>query len=273
MFSETNATILVIDDASESLRLLSVLLQPTYRVLAATSGTTSLRIAGCHPKPELILVDVIMPDMNGFEGITQLRNDPATQDIPVIFLTAMTCAEEHDLQLGVADYITQPIRPLLVLFRVNTQLEAKRAHDGIIDLLTRSAPLHDIGKAGIPDHILSKLGKLMTDEWVVMQTQAKLSRDAIEQAKRDIETRLAFLSATKKITHWRHEKWDGSGYPDNLADNAIPVSARLMAVFDTLSSLRSYKRAIPFKKARDNIAAERGKHLEATLIAHPRWTN
>ena len=132
-----------------------------------------------------------------------------------------------------------------------------------------------------------------------MQTHAKLGSDAIEQAERDIETPMAFLSSAKEIAHWHHEKWDGSGYPDGLAGNAIPVSARLMAVadvFDALISARPYKPAIPFKKARDIIAAERGKHfdpdlvdaflegfndfvaiakqyLDAALIAHPRWTN
>ena len=380
MSSETSATILIIDDASESLRLLSELLQPIYRVLAATSGTAGLRIAGNQPKPDLILLDVMMPDMDGFEVITHLRNDPDTQDIPVIFLTAMTniSDEERGLQLGAADYITKPISPPLVLARINTQLEAKRARDwmkdqeatlkaqvalrmkennliqrisiralahlaeirdpetgnhilrtqgyvqrlatglarhprfaatlteGYIDMLARSAPLHDIGKVGIPDHILLKPGRLSTDEWVIMQTHAKLGSDAIEQAERDIKqaeldlkTRMVFLSTAKEIAHWHHEKWDGSGYPDGLAENAIPVSARLMAVadvFDALISPRSYKPAIPFKKARDIIAAERGKHfdpdlvdaflegfddfvaiakqhLDAALIASPRWTN
>ncbi|MEI6335968.1 MAG: two-component system response regulator [Methylococcaceae bacterium] len=380
MFSETNTTLLIIDDASENLRLLSELLQPTYRVLAATSGAAGLRIAGNPPKPDLILLDVMMPDMDGFEVITQLRNDPDTQDIPVIFLTAMTDTndEERGLQLGAADYITKPISPPLVLARVNTQLEAKRARDWMknqntileaevaqrmkennliqrisiralahlaeirdpetgnhilrtqgyvqrlatglarhphfaatltesyIDMLAQSAPLHDIGKVGIPDHILLKPGKLTADEWAIMQTHAKLGSDAIEQAERDIkqadldlDTHMVFLTSAKEIAHWHHEKWDGSGYPDGLAGNAIPVSARLMAVadvFDALISARPYKPAIPFKKARDIIAAERGKHfdpdlvdaflegfddfvaiakqyLDAALIAHPRWTN
>ena len=130
MSSETNATILIIDDASESLSILSELLQPTYRVLATTSGTAGLRIASNQPKPDLILLDVMMPDMDGFEVITHLRNDPDTQDIPVIFLTAMTDTsdEERGLQLGAADYITKPISPPLVLARINTQLEIGRAH-------------------------------------------------------------------------------------------------------------------------------------------------
>ena len=87
--------------------------------------------------------------------------------------------------------------------------------------------MHDIGKVGIPDHILLKPGKLTSDEWTVMKTHAKLGSDAIEQAERDIEMPLAFLALAKEIAHWHHEKWDGSGYPDALAGDAIPVSARL----------------------------------------------
>jgi putative two-component system response regulator len=134
-----------------------------------------------------------------------------------------------------------------------------------IDLLTRSAPLHDIGKVGIPDHILLKPGRLSADEMSIMQTHAKLGSDAIERAERDIEVPLAFLSVAKEIAHWHHEKWDGSGYPDGLAGDAIPVSARLMAaadVFDALISVRVYKPAMSHTEARDIIAAGRGKHFD-----------
>jgi putative two-component system response regulator len=134
-----------------------------------------------------------------------------------------------------------------------------------IDLLARSAPLHDIGKVGIPDHILLKPGKLTSDEWAVMRTHAKLGSDAIEKAELDIETPLPFLSAAKEIAHWHHEKWDGSGYPDGLAGDAIPIAARLMAladVFDALISVRVYKTAMSPAEARDIITDGRGKHFD-----------
>lgn len=339
MIAATNATILIIDDSAENLIVLSELLRPLYRVLAATSGEGGLRVANSLPKPDLILLDVMMPGMDGYTVLARLRDNPATQDIPVVFLTALAAAgdEEHGLQLGAADYITKPITPVVVLARVLTQLQAKQARDWMknqnaaleaevarrmaendltqqvsiralahlaeirdpetgnhilrtqryvqrlatalrqhprfaailseryIDLLARSAPLHDIGKVGIPDHILLKPGKLTPDEWVIMQTHAKLGSDAIERAERDIKTPLAFLSTAKEIAHWHHEKWDGSGYPDGLAGDAIPISARLMTladVFDALISVRPYKTAWSFAQARDFIAAGRGKHFD-----------
>lgn len=124
-------------------------------------------------------------------------------------------------------------------------------------MLSRSAPLHDIGKVGIPDHVLLKPAKLTVEEWEVMRTHAKLGSDAIEEAERDIEQPLAFLTLAKEIAHWHHEKWDGSGYPDGLRGDEIPLSARLMAladVFDALINVRVYKAAMPYDEARALIS-------------------
>jgi putative two-component system response regulator len=339
MTQASKASILIVDDAPENLLVLSELLQLDYRVLAATSGEGCLRVAGSLPKPDLILLDVMMPVMDGYAVLSALRKDPLTQDIPVIFLTALAAPadEEYGLKLGAADYITKPITPPIVLARVRTQLLAKQSRDWLrnqnaaletevqrrmtendltqqvsiralahlaeirdpetgnhilrtqnyvrqlalslqnhprfaatldnryVDLLTRSAPLHDIGKVGIPDHILLKPGKLTAIEWTIMQTHAKLGSDAIELAEHDIQTPLAFLAVAKEIAHWHHEKWDGSGYPDGLSQDAIPMSARLMAVadvFDALISVRVYKPAIAYTQARDIIAAGRGLHFD-----------
>jgi putative two-component system response regulator len=342
MTPSSSATLLIIDDSAENLNVLSELLRPDYRVLAATSGAGGLRVAGYLPKPDLILLDVMMPGMDGYEVLARLRASPGTRDIPVVFLTAMSHAgdEERGLLLGAADYITKPINPTVVQARVRTQLEAKQARDWMkdrnaalegevaqrmaendltqrvsiralahlaetrdqetgnhilrtqayvqrlamrlrqhprfattlneryIDLLSRSAPLHDIGKVGIPDHILLKPGRLTPDEMAIMQTHAKMGCDAIEQAERDIEKPLPFLSLAKEVAHRHHEKWDGSGYPDGLAGDAIPVSARLMAmadVFDALISVRIYKPAISYSEARDIIAAGRGKRFDPDM--------
>ena len=336
------ATLLIVDDAPENLSVLSGLLQPQYRVLAATSGEVCLRVASSQPQPDLILLDVMMPGMDGYAVLALLRENPLTRDIPVMFLTALTGTddEEHGLQLGAADYLTKPIKPAVVLARVRTQLEAKQARDWMrdqnaaleaevarrmtendltqrvsiralahlaetrdpetgnhilrtqgyvhrlamqlrqynrfeavltaryIDLLARSAPLHDVGKVGIPDHILLKPGSLTPDEWVIMRTHAQLGSEAIEQAERDIEMSLEFLALAKEIAHWHHEKWDGSGYPDALAGEDIPLSARLMAladVFDALITPRTYKSALPYHQARDIIASERGKHFDPDM--------
>ncbi|QSA96650.1 two-component system response regulator [Methylococcus sp. EFPC2] len=336
-------TILIVDDAPENLDVLSELLRPYYRVLAATSGKGCLNVARSQPKPDLILLDVMMPDMDGYSVLFRLRENPATRDIPVIFLTALadTEDEERGLEIGAADYIGKPIKPALVLARVRTQLEAKQARDWLkdqnaaleaeivrrmaendvvqlvsiralarlaeirdpetgnhilrtqgyvqrlatrlrehprfaatlndryIDLLTRSAPLHDIGKVGIPDHILLKPGPLTPAEWEIMKTHAQLGADAIEQAERDIEMNLEFLTVAKEITRWHHEKWDGSGYPDGLAGNAIPVSARIMAladVFDALISQRVYKPALSPQQAREIVANGRGRHFDPDMV-------
>ena len=342
MTDEADATVLIVDDAPENLHLLRELLWPLYRVLAANSGEACLRIATRLPQPDLILLDVMMPGMDGHEVLARLRDDPATRDIPVVFITALAHAEdvERGLQLGAADYITKPIQPAVVLARVRTQLQAKQARDGMkdqnaalevevarrmaendltqrvsiralahlaelrdpetgnhllrtqayvqilaqrlrrhprfsalltprhIELLARSAPLHDIGKVGIRDLLLLKPGKLTADEFEVMKTHARLGSEAIERAERDIEVPLDFLFVAKEIAHWHHEKWDGSGYPDGLAGDAIPVSARLMAladVFDALISVRPYKPALSYAQAREVIAAGRGRHFDPDM--------
>ena len=340
---ETPPVILIVDDAAENLLVLSDLLRPQYKVLAATNGEGCLRVAHGPLRPELILLDVMMPGMDGYEVLTRLRDDPLTADIPVIFLTALATIgdEERGLRLGAADYITKPISPAIVLARVRTQLQVKQAadllknqnislereiarrmaendltqqvsiralahlaetrdpetgnhilrtqayvqhlaqtlrrhprfaamlNDQYINLLGRSAPLHDIGKVGIPDHILLKPGKLNAEEWAIMQTHAQLGSEAIERAEADIEMPLDFLSLAKEIARWHHEKWDGSGYPDGLSGEAIPLAARLMAladVFDALISPRVYKPPMSFAEARSIIHEGRGKHFDPDIV-------
>ncbi len=338
MQTDRLSTILTVDDSPENLVILSELLQPIYQVLAATSGERALRIASTTPVPDLILLDVMMQGMNGYQVFEQLRANTLTRHIPVIFITAMNDAESElrGLELGAVDYITKPI----VLARVRTQLELKQARDWLheqnalleaevtrrmadneliqmvgiralahlaetrdpetgnhilrtqgyvrelalrlqdhprfrstlskryIKLLTQSAPLHDIGKVGIPDHILQKPGPLTLAEWEIMKTHSRLGAEAIEQAERDAEQPVAFLDLAKEIARWHHEKWDGSGYPDGLLGDAIPISARLMAVadvFDALISPRVYKAPMAFDNARDIIAAGRGKHFDPDI--------
>lgn len=336
------STILIVDDSPENLTVLSELLQPTYRVRAATTGEKALRIATAAPWPDLILLDVMMPGMDGYQVFTRLRADPGARDIPIIFVTAMNSieAEMQGLEAGAVDYITKPIVPSIVLARVRTQLELKQARDRLkdqndwleaevdrrmrdndliqlvsiralahlaetrdpetgnhilrtqgyvqllatlldqhprfaasidghyIELLARSAPLHDIGKVGIPDAILQKPGGLTPDEWAIMKTHAHIGAEAIEQAEQDAEKPVEFLALAKEIAHWHHEKWDGSGYPDGLAGEAIPLSARLMAiadVFDALITQRVYKPAMSYEQAREIIAAGSGTHFDPDI--------
>lgn len=332
-------TLLIVDDEPANLAVLTHLLRPHYRVRAVNSGSRCLVAVQPLPRPDLILLDVMMPEMDGYEVLARLRADPATRDIPVLFVTALDddVNEERGLALGAADYLTKPIRPGVLLARVRTQLDAKRGRDFLrdqnalldaevarrmreneltqlvsiralahlaetrdpetgnhilrtqgyvhqlatalqrhprfsavltpryIDLLTKSAPLHDIGKVGVPDAILRKPGPLTPEEWAVMKTHAEIGAEAIERAEADIETPVEFLVLAKEIAHWHHEKWDGSGYPFGLAGEAIPLSARLMAladVFDALISVRVYKPAMSYEDARDVIVAGRGRHFD-----------
>jgi len=335
-------TILIVDDAIENLTVLNTLLSPDYQVYAATSGEKALRIAG-NALPDLILLDVMMPGMDGYQVFEQLHADPATQGIPVIFITAMdsTEAQLRGLAVGAVDYITKPIVPPIVLARVRTQLELKSARDRLTDqntwleaeirrrmgeneivqevsiralahlaeirdpetgnhilrtqgyvqllaiqlkghprfahrlddrsisLLVRSAPLHDIGKVGIPDAILLKPGKLTPEEWIIMQTHAELGARAIEQAEQDATRAVDFLALAKEIARGHHEKWDGTGYPDGLSGEVIPISARLMAladVFDALISRRVYKPPMPPAVAQKIILEGRGKHFDPDVV-------
>ncbi|MCX7156506.1 MAG: two-component system response regulator [Rhodocyclales bacterium] len=343
MTEGNSTTLLVVDDNPDNVALLGDLLQADYRVLAATSGRRALEIARDEPRPDLILLDVMMPEMDGFAVLATLRGDIRTRGIPVIFITAMNATqdEEHGLEQGAVDYITKPIRPAIVLARVRTQLELKRARDWLADqnafledeiarrmaenqiiqdvsihalgclaemrdpetgnhirrtqgyvealarslmnhprfaavlseqvvrLLTKSAPLHDIGKVGIPDHILQKPGPLTAEEWAIMQTHARLGAEAIAHAERDAVQPVAFLALAREIANWHHEKWDGSGYPDGLAGDAIPASARLMAladVFDALISPRVYKAPMSIEQAHGIIVEGRGLHFDPDVV-------
>lgn len=333
--------ILLVDDMPENLTVLGDSLQQDYRLRVANSGACALDVARSAPRPELILLDVMMPDMDGFMVLERLKADARTRDIPVIFITALDADadEEKGLELGAVDYIHKPIRPPIVRARVRNQLELKAMRDalqdrnfnlelevqrrireshliqdvsmralaslaetrdnetgnhirrtqgyvevlaqklvphprfaglrppGIIDLIVKAAPLHDIGKVGIPDHILLKPGPLDPAEWTIMKTHTRLGADAIESAliDEDDQAPLAFLHVAMDIAYSHHEKWDGSGYPEGLQGEAIPLAARLMAladVFDALISKRVYKPPMPLDKAVSIIREGRGTHFD-----------
>ena len=342
--STDDEIILIVDDMPENLNVLGELLHGAgYHVKVATNGLTALNLANQQPRPSLILLDVMMPEMDGHEVLRQLRSNINTREIPVIFLTAMNSDEDEERAFGegIADYITKPLKPALALARVRSQLlvrqarrwlqdqnlaleaEVKRrmqendliqavsiralahlaetrdnetgAHiqrtqsyirllatrltdhprfattlnNKYIEVLSRSAPLHDIGKVGIPDHILLKPEKLTPDEWVIMKTHTTIGSDAIALAERDIDTSVEFLRQAKEIARSHHERWDGTGYPDGLAGDTIPLSARLMAiadVFDALISKRVYKPAITFSEVYRIMQEGRDKHFDPDII-------
>ena len=338
--------VLVVDDMPENLTVIGEALQPDFCVRVANGGRRALELARSSPKPDLILLDVMMPELDGFAVMRHLKADALTCHIPVIFVTALDADDDeaYGLELGAVDYIHKPIRPAIVRARAHSQIELKTARDrlshqnvwlesevarrmkenqiiqdvsmralaglaetrdnetgnhirrtqayvnvlarrlaegaqrfaglrrsSIIDLVVKAAPLHDIGKVGIPDQILLKPGPLTPEEWVIMQTHARLGADAIDAALQEENNQapLAFLHIAMDIAHSHHEKWDGSGYPDGLKGEAIPLAARLMAladVFDALISRRVYKPPMPIEKAQGIILDGRGKHFDPDIV-------
>ena len=141
--------------------------------------------------------------------------------------------------------------------------------DSMCELLFKSAPLHDIGKVGIPDRILLKPGRFEPEEFEIMKTHTTLGRDALQAAEDALGLQVDFLSVAKEIAYSHQEKWDGSGYPLGLAGDAIPVSARLMAladVYDALISRRVYKEAMPRDKAAAIIVQGKGSHFDPDMV-------
>ncbi len=341
--TDQQPSIMVVDDTAQNLALMSELLRPQYRVVVANSGERALKLLHAGKQPDLILLDVMMPEMDGYEVIRRLKADPETERIPVVFLTAKSEVEDEamGLSLGAVDYITKPISPPIVLARVQTHITLKASADFLrnkaafleaevakrtwqveaiqdvtvlamsslaetrdnetgnhilrtqryvrclaehlrdhprfkalltpeyIQLLFKSAPLHDIGKIGIPDHILLKPGKLTPEEFEIMKTHTTIGYESIVRAEKSMSGAVSFLRLAKEIALSHQEKWDGSGYPEALRGDAIPVSARLMAladVYDALISKRVYKPAFGHEVSVRIISAGRNKHFDPDIV-------
>ncbi len=335
-------TVLVVDDTPANLSLLSHLLKDHYRIKVANNGQKALDLAAAAP-PDLVLLDIMMPEMDGYEVCRRLKANPLTRRIPVIFLTAKTETEDEELgfSVGAVDFIHKPISPPIVAARVKTHLEIKAWHDflqdqnawlqqqvekrlsdinhlqdasiyvmvslaefrdettgnhirrtqeyvrllavelaklpkytarltpGYIELMSKSAPLHDVGKIAIPDHILLKPGKHTVEEFAIMKTHAQRGYDMLKRAGDHMGEYGEFLTLAMEIAGGHHEKWDGSGYPNALVGRAIPLSARLMAVadvFDALLARRPYKEPMSVEQATAIILEGRGKHFDPEVV-------
>lgn len=355
---EERPCILIADDIPSNQLLLQDLLEPAYRVQAASNGREVLDYLQQGGGADLILMDVMMPVMDGYEACRRVKADPATRDIPVIFLTSLESAtdETEGLALGAEDFIHKPYSPAVVLARVRNHLalaqarrdlelhnrelgrlvaertrevvhkseelahrdrqvistqqatitalcalaeardnetgnhilrtqhyvqhlaESLRDHprfrdqldDEVIRKLYKSAPLHDIGKVATPDAILCKPGKLTPEEWEVMKRHCQAGRDALAQAVWTMEEQDGtFLHYAMEIAYSHHERWDGTGYPQGLAGESIPMSARLMAVadvYDALISKRVYKEAFSHDQALDIMAQGRGSQFDPDVV-------
>lgn len=315
-------TILVVDDNPDNIDVLTGILRPYYKVKASTSGALALKIASAKHKPDIILLDIMMPEMDGYEVCTLLKKNPITQNIPVIFVTAKTevADEKKGFELGAVDYITKPVSMPLVLARIKTHLslydqqrillndvaertqeiehtraeiikrlgraaEYKDNETGMhvirmshysrilaekigaapqwVELLFNAAPMHDIGKIGIPDRVLLKPGKLNAEEWVIMQKHVEYGADILGSHDS------ALLTLAREVALGHHEKYDGTGYPQGVVGENIPLSARIVAiadVFDALTAERPYKKAWPVEKAVQLLESEAGKHFDPALV-------
>lgn len=314
-------SVLVVDDQPDNIDILVDTLGSEYRIRAATSGEQALRLVGKAP-PDLILLDIMMPVMDGFEVCRKLKQDYTTRHIPVIFVTAMISADDErkGLDLGAVDYITKPISPSVVRARVATHLAlydqnreldrkvlqqtsalnearlqlvhrlgraaefkdyetgmhvvrmSKYAHllaleagmsETDADTLLHAAPMHDIGKIGIPDHILQKAGRLDEEEWKIMKTHCEIGAEIIG----DDDGELLGMARVIALSH--HEKWDGSGYPAGLAGEQIPLVGRIVAiadVFDALTTSRPYKKAWSIGEAFEHLQKGAGQHFDPDLV-------
>jgi len=347
--------ILIVDDEPINLTVLRMLLAPTYRVRACKSGEDALRLLGIAPKPDLVLMDIMMPGMDGYTTLKGIRGNPKTTDIPVMYISALDSSidEEKGLQLGAVDYIGKPFKPAIVLERIKVHLELKEARDRLknqnewleaeverrirenqliqdaamsvivqlietrdadtanhtlrtkayveilarrlqklpgfaqrlddvaLDRIVKATPLHDLGKIGIPDAILLKPGKLTPEEFEIMKKHCIIGGNAIKSAIRKAglltnspleesnPVSFMFLVQAQEIAMYHHERWDGTGYPEALAGEAIPLSARLMAladVFDALTTPRVYKNPWSFEETTTYIQQQKGKQFDPDMV-------
>ena len=332
--------IMVVDDTPANLRLLdNVLRERGYKVFAFRNGEMAISAARRNP-PDLILLDVNMPDMNGYEVCQQLKADTGLQDVPVIFISAMneTVDKVKAFGTGGVDYISKPFQVEELEARVQTHLKLRRlqiemaehnlrlqelvsaqvreitsaqmaiifamakmaesrddetgghservrhfcsllarelvsqcpdqVNEEFLELIYHASPLHDIGKVSTPDAILQKPGKLTPEEYEVMKLHTVLGAQTLEVVRQHYPNN-AFLNMGVAIARWHHECWDGSGYPDGLVGENIPLSARIMAVadvYDALRSCRRYKPAYTHEMSCEMITRGRGSHFDPKVM-------
>jgi putative two-component system response regulator len=325
---DARPTILVVDDTPQNLNVASRMLREHYRCLVSLDGVKSIDLARAAP-PDLILLDVMMPVMNGLEVCRRLKQQPETRAIPVIFLTALNEIEDEAacFDAGGVDFISKPMNPVTLLARVKTHLALHAQERHLADLvhqrtqaleektheleqtrleiirrlgraaeytdddtglhvirmshytrllalsagfsadraevLFHAAPMHDIGKIGIPDQILQKPGPLDEEQWAVMRQHPAIGAGIIGRHKNEL------LETARVVALGHHERWDGSGYPRAKKGADIPIEARIIAVadvFDALCSARPYKEPWPLERAVAYVKDNSGRLFDPELV-------
>ena len=326
---DSKQTILIVDDLPENIDLLAAILRSEYNIRVAPSGEKALEIAQGDNLPDLVLLDIMMPDMDGYEVCQRLKENPRTQKTPVIFVTAMdeVDSEKRGFELGAVDFITKPISPPLVKARVRTHLalydqnrvleeivaektaqlrqaiEEKKQRsletiyrlthaaeyrdedtgehirrmsnyaaaiarqlgleETTIEWILYAAPMHDIGKIGIPDRILLKPGKLDDQEWEIMKRHTTIGARILSGSM------AGYIRLGEVIAMTHHEKWDGGGYPNGLKGKEIPLVGQIVAiadVFDALTTRRPYKEPFSLEKSYRIIQDGKGGHFNPDVV-------
>ncbi|SCM81027.1 Response regulator receiver:Metal-dependent phosphohydrolase HD domain protein [uncultured Sporomusa sp.] len=334
-YTTDKATILVVDDMEVNRLILQEILADSYEIQQAADGLEAVtKLVTCVQKPQLVLLDIMMPEMDGFEVLRFMKTDPVLQKIPVIFITAANeeTNEIRGLNAGAVDYIAKPFNPKVVRLRAATHIELMRYREKLEDLvdakanelvatkeifletmanlieyrslesgehvkrtreltqllimellkkqnyrqqlidcdysvLIKAVPLHDIGKIGIPDNILLKPGRLTPEEFAVIKTHTVIGSEIIKSLLVSGED--VYLNHCYDICRFHHERWDGNGYPANLAGTDIPLSARIVAVvdvYDALVSERCYKRAHTHEEALTIIRETSGTQFDPNIV-------
>lgn len=268
--------ILIVDDVPANLRLLSeILTTPGYRPRPVPSGSLALRAVECDP-PDLVLLDVNMPEMDGYEVCTRLKADPRFQEIPVVFVSAIGDVEDklRAFAAGGVDFVEKPFHVAELEARfaahvrlgrirryckaLSVHLKKRDAFPGLVDeafveALDAASPLHDIGNLRVPDAVLLKRGPLTPQEWAVVKTHPEAGAAVLDTVLAT-HPENGFVRMGADLARAHHERWDGGGYPRGLAGEAIPVAARIFTIADQYDALRS---ARPHKPPLEHARAVR----------------
>lgn len=315
--------ILVADDAEDIRELLGALLAKDYDVKFAATGGEALLAADTEPLPDLILLDIELPDSDGFQVCAQLKSNPALADIPVVFVTGRTDPQDEarGLLAGAVDYLAKPISPPITLLRVRAQLalvnqrraledevrarteelaqtrieiirrlaRAMEYREGgltqrvprvseyvallcgalglkehVCDVLAQACALYDIGKLGVPEHILAKSEALNEREWAEMRRHPEIGAGIIG------EHRDPLLAQARVMALTHHERWDGTGYPARLRGDAIPLAGRVMALadaYEAMTATQRHRAPLAADEAARRIAAESGRQFDPRVVA------